>query len=321
VKMERVSSCCFTDMHVCFQQDLEQLEEWNEFGEVKEAIGEVATTSTSVTTTPAKAPSTSTSIAGTPSKPSAVAASASSSKQENTQPTAPNPVMRQLADEAASTVQEKKKASAPAPLSSTTNAPTSSETTVPATLAKDNTPLSPTSVPLPATPSVASPPPRGHASPMRVASPTRPHTHGRHSSTGSTHSQSHFVPEHFEAPPIAHRGSSISIASNEEIKKIENDATIHEDEEEEDCEDAFKAKQASEKLKEKEKEKVPEVEKASEPEAVSKENEHSINEVDNKESGIDKAEDKTSPIKKIEAVLGKAMDKVKITDTKTTESA
>jgi hypothetical protein len=36
--------------------DLEQVEDWNEFGELKDAIGPVATNATSVTTTPAKAP-------------------------------------------------------------------------------------------------------------------------------------------------------------------------------------------------------------------------------------------------------------------------
>jgi hypothetical protein len=300
-------------------QDLEQLEEWNEFGEVKEAIGEVATTSTSVTTTPAKAPTASIPTSGTPSKPAAVAASASTSQGENANPTAQSSVMRQLADEAASTVQEKKKT--PAPLNPTTN---TSAAAVAATPAKDNAPMSPSSVPLPATPSLASPIARGAASPMRSASPlsspTRPGHHGRHSSTGSTHSQSHFVPEHFEPPPITHRGSSISIASNDEIKKIENDETIHEAEEEEDCEDALKAKQRADKVKGNEK--VPDTKKESEPEAISKGTELPSNITEEKEpdttvekdTAAEPTEVKISPVKKAEAVLAEAMDKVKIAD-------
>jgi hypothetical protein len=300
-------------------QDLEQLEEWNEFGEVKEAIGEVATTATSVTTTPAKAPSTTSPAVGTPSKPAAVAASASTLQSENAPPTAQSSVMRQLADEAASTVHEKKKTPAPAPLNPTTN---TSASTVAATLAKDSTPMSPSSVPLPATPSLASPSARGTASPMRSASPlsspTRPGHHGRHSSAGSTHSQSHFVPEHFEAPPITHRGSSISIASNDEIKKIEKDETIHEAEEEEDCEDTFKAQKTIEKVKESGKE--PDVKKDSE--AVDKEielpakgtEEKGLEGAEGKDPAPVEAEVKTSPIKKAEAVLAEAIDKVKIAD-------
>jgi hypothetical protein len=292
---------------------MEQLEEWNEFGEVKEAIGEVATTATSVTTTPAKAPSTSIPTVGTSSKPAAVAASAASASTENALPTAQSSVLRQLADEAASTVQEKKKSPVPAPLSSTTNPPASGVSAVEPSFTKDNTPLSPSSVPLPATPSITSPPPRGTNSPMRVASPLaspRPGQHGRHGSNSSTHSQSHFVPEHFDAPPIAHRGSSLSIASEEEIKKIENDATIHEAEEEEDCEDAYKAEQKAEKLKEKEKvldlKKVPDTEASPKEEAAPTK---TIEEIPAK-----KTEEKESPIKKAENLLAEAIDKVKIAD-------
>ncbi|KAF2426526.1 hypothetical protein EJ08DRAFT_663276 [Tothia fuscella] len=223
--------------------DLEQLEDWNEFGEVKEAIGPVATTTTSVTTTPAKAPmmaSSSTPAVGTPSK-LATSTSASNSN-ENAAPASPRSnTMKQLAEETASAAQTKK--NTPAPLKSLANTPpkadctttTTKEATPTKPTAKDN-PLSPTSVPLPTTPSVASPTARGTNSPLRVSSPlsspTRPSPHGRHSSGSSTHS-AQFVPDHFDAPPITHRGSSLSIASDEEIKRIESDATIHEENEEE----------------------------------------------------------------------------------------
>jgi hypothetical protein len=47
-----------------------------------------------------------------------------------------------------------------------------------------------------------------------------------------------FLPESFDAPATTHHGSSLSLASDEEIKAVEKSLTIPEDDEEEDDEDA-----------------------------------------------------------------------------------
>jgi len=223
-----------------FIQDLDQVEEWNEFGELKEAIGEVATIETSVTTTPAKigppAMSEPFAIHGGPSKPAAVAASASAAgaepfQQENVPTSSQSAAVAQIAKDAASAAKDKK--ATPAPLTSTTNTASTGATAAATGSKGKETPLSPSSVPLPPTPALTSPPP---GSP-RVASPTSSihgqgtSHHHRHSSTGSTHS---YVPDRVEPPPVVHRGSNLSLASEEDIKKIENDETIMEEDEGED---------------------------------------------------------------------------------------
>ncbi len=49
------------------------------------------------------------------------------------------------------------------------------------------------------------------------------------------------MPDSFDPPAMTHHGSSLSLASDEEIKDVEKSLTIPEEEEEEDCEEAAKA--------------------------------------------------------------------------------
>ncbi|TID16994.1 putative Glutaredoxin [Venturia nashicola] len=246
--------------------DLEQVEDWNEFGELKDAIGEVATTATSVTTTPAQGMKTSAStpsVQYTPSKPETKAANASSqgsvASQENKAPAGVSSTMAQLAQEAAAAVKDKKIVPAalkPKPASPT---PAPAKTTLEKKVEEDDeedvdddeleaalfgdedddeidealfgdadeeekkeisqpaplqmkTPLSPTSIPLPATPGLKSPNP---TSLKGIKSPNPPE----------------IVPEKSDAPQMTHRGSDMSVASDDEIRKVENDETIPEDDE------------------------------------------------------------------------------------------
>jgi hypothetical protein len=60
--------------------------------------------------------------------------------------------------------------------------------------------------------------------------------------SGSSAKTTPFVPDSFDPPAKTHHGSSLSLASDEEIKDVEKRLTIPEEEEEEDCEDAKAAK-------------------------------------------------------------------------------
>lgn len=227
----------------------------------------MATTATSVTTTPAQGMKTSAgtpSAQYTPSKPDIAAATTSAkgnvASQENKAPSGMSSTMAQLAQEAAAAVKEKKVV--PAALKPTTATPTPAtptpasasdkaasnkkeqakeddeedvdddeleaalfgdedddeidealfgdadeeeekEVPKPAPL-KTKTPLSPTSIPLPATPGLNSPDP---TSLKGLKLPTSPH--------------------------MTHRGSDISVAHDDEIRKVENEEAIPEDDESE----------------------------------------------------------------------------------------
>lgn len=206
---------------------LDDIEEWNEFGELKEVIGEVSTSDKSITTTPAKAPaigsSQPASITATPTK------QASTEAPISTTTTAPkenvpggNSALRQLAFESAAAAVAKKAASG-----SSTTKPAQQETTSP-TVSVGESPTSPvgvaspTKIPLPASPL-----------PAGVRSPSIASSLHRAGSQGSS-SSSQFIPEHYDPPPTTHRGSSVSIATEAEIKEIEcREVILEEDEGEE----------------------------------------------------------------------------------------
>jgi hypothetical protein len=200
------------------------VEELNEFDELHEAIGDVATTSTSITTTPAKvAP---VSEGGTSSKPVAPASATPSAPSNAPQPKKENvpqhtSTMAQLAQEAAAKAKETAK-KIPTPLASKKNAVSSSTTETEARKAKE-TPLSPSGVPLPMSPAVKSPTSSGS-----IKSPTGSISHHRHSSTSSAHS---YIPEKSESEPTEHRGSELSATSEEEIRRIESECAIAEEDE------------------------------------------------------------------------------------------
>ena len=217
-------------------------------------IGDVDTVDTSHVAAPAKME-----LAregGTPSKPTPVG-EASPATMKSTSIPAPEAetkkenksqqpsVMGQLAQEAAAKAKQAAK-KVPTPLTSKTNAassPTKEEEK------EKETPLSPSGVPLPNSPAVKSPTSMDSAikSPT-TASPVKSPTssksssvsHHRHSSTGSAHS---FIPEKSEPEVREHRGSEISTASQEEIKKVESECSIAEEDEEdemdEEAEDAI----------------------------------------------------------------------------------
>ena len=208
-------------------------------------IGEVSTGETSITSAPAKME-----LAregGTPSQPTpagsqATPASTTTSgpkaqeevKKENKPQQQPS-VMGQLAQEAAAKAKQVAKKVPASP----TKEKESEE-------AKD-TPLSPSGVPLPNSPAVKSPvtidsalksPTAKSPSPSNsetvIKSPTSATSprisHHRHSSTGSAHS---FIPEKSEPEVREHRGSELSAASQDEIKRIESECSIAEEDEEE----------------------------------------------------------------------------------------
>jgi hypothetical protein len=160
--------------------------------------------------------------------------------QENKTPSAMSSTMAQLAQEAAAAVKEKK--AVPTPLKTTAKEASSSATTALGSTAdslKGNL-LSPASIPLPATPALASrsPPP---SSPKNVLSPT--------SSKHSIPASPKFIPEKSEPPQMTHRGSSLSLASDDEIRKIESDEMIPEDSEgEEEAEKSEASKPESKKV-------------------------------------------------------------------------
>ncbi|KAF2397412.1 hypothetical protein EJ06DRAFT_533024 [Trichodelitschia bisporula] len=191
--------------------DLAQVEEWNEFGELKEAIGDVPITATSHTTTPAKmAGPYSSSPALTPSKPAAVMTAANTAKaspaqaraQEAAPPSGLVSQLRQAAQESAAAAVAKKGAA---------KAGLGSRASTPAAELK-SPPLTPG---------------------------------GRRSSGGSV---SKFIPDSFEKPATTHRGSDVGIVSEEEIREIERRETIcEEDEESSDEEDKAKGKAAVKK--------------------------------------------------------------------------
>lgn len=243
-------------------QDLDEVEELNEFGELHDVIGEVATTATSHTTTPAKmAPIREGDVpkpAAAGSASTSTSATTSETKKENI-PQHTNP-MAQLAQEAAAKAKEVAK-KVPTPLLAKKD-DTSSATAVKGASKEKETPLSPSGVPLPMSPAVKSP-----TSPTAVKLPTSPTIksttgsihHHRHSSTGSAHS---YIPEKSEPEAREHRGSEISVVSQEEIKRIESECTITEEDEEEEDEDAILFGDADE---EEEKDEEPATKSASGP--------------------------------------------------------
>lgn len=126
-------------------------------------------------------------------------------------------------------------------------------------------PPTPSRVPLPSSPAIKSP-----TVSEGIKSPTGSVSHHRHSSTGSAHS---FIPEKHEPAPLEHRGSEISIASEEEIKRIEAESSIAEEDEGEEEEEATVSGDGKEDVKDTPIEtSLPAVkEEAEEPKTVTKE--------------------------------------------------
>lgn len=220
------------------------MEEWNEYGELQQNIGDVPTTSTSVTSTPAKPGfgSPAGSASGTPSKltigtPQSNASSPAAEREmaERQKETASigsirnNPFMKQLAGEAAGVAKGrtfgKPKPTPKEPLQDTTNV--TPQTSAPE---KSVSPPSTTSSTAPIAPVAsdnASTTATASSSDAAITSPRS--THSRHSSTSSRHAS--FIPEHPSPAPLQHRGSEISLASEEEIKEIEKATAIPEEDE------------------------------------------------------------------------------------------
>jgi hypothetical protein len=231
-------------------QDLDQVEDWNEFGELKEAIGTVATTATSHTTTPAIAPGRS-AASGTPdasyasTNPGVSGLEAPLAASSLGPGAAISDALRKAAFESASAAKDKK--AAPAALAT----PVDPTPPPPAPTPVEGAPTTPAKVPLPASPLTKEP----AQSIGEVMTPTTSSTGGpiaspppRAASAGSSHS-SHFVPEHYDAPVMTHRGSTLSIASQEEIKEIECREAIQEEDEEDDEEDVPQKKPVVEAAK------------------------------------------------------------------------
>ena len=221
------------------------MEEWNEFGELHQNIGEVPTTSTSVTSTPAKPGfgSPAGSAAGTPSKlgigtPQSNASSPAVEREtaERQKETASigsirnNPFMKQLATDAASKAKTRTfggpKPTPKEPLQDTTN--TASQPAAPVTSQPAAIPASP----------VASP--SAEIASAAITSPSSPRSPSRHSSHSSRHSS--FVPEHPSPAVTQHRGSEVSLASQDEIKEIEKATMIPEEDEGDDSAPCIPAK-------------------------------------------------------------------------------
>lgn len=133
--------------------DLEQVEEWNEYGELKESIGPVPGAAQTPASTPAK-----------PAAPTPSSSTTTPQKQENKPPQSPQAAlaMRQASAEAAAAAAARK----PAPANiSTTNPLLAEKVNAPSTPSKASaTPTkastagairSPRSIPLPATPTAA----------------------------------------------------------------------------------------------------------------------------------------------------------------------
>lgn len=235
--------------------DFDEVEEYNEFGELEEVIGDVTTDETSIISAPKKMglaregdtharPAT---VIANASAPSTPVKEAETKKENQSQQSS---VMGQLAQEAATKAKQIAK-KVPTPLLPKTN-----DASTPAKTKSESkekaTPLSPSGVSLPASPTIKSPttttsidsavksptsesatpssPDKSHAS-----SKPPPPSHHRHNSTGSTHS---FIPEKSEPEAREHRGSEVSIASREEIKRIENECSIAEEDEDEELDKA-----------------------------------------------------------------------------------
>ncbi|KIW07714.1 uncharacterized protein PV09_01646 [Verruconis gallopava] len=228
--------------------DLEEIEELNEFGELEDAIGEVDTTETSITTAPAKmipireggtaSNPTPTGVSVVTSSSTAASTTVASAKEEPKKEDTVVPqqtsVMGQLAAEAAAKAKEAAK-KVPTPILQKAS---STEKDAQKGDKEDSreTPLSPSGVPLPMSPAVKSPSSDANVkSPTSIKSPISATSHRRHGSTGSAHS---FVPEKTEPEPREHRGSEISAASEEEIKRIESECAIPEEDEEEEMDEA-----------------------------------------------------------------------------------
>lgn len=127
--------------------------------------------------------------------------------------------MRQLASEAAGKAKGRTfGAPKPAPLQDTTNAASqpAARASKPTSPSSDNT----------STQAIAS------SSDVALPSPKSPKSPSRHSSSSSRHAS--FVPEHPAPAVLKHRGSEISLASDEEIKEIERATAIPEEDEGED---------------------------------------------------------------------------------------
>jgi hypothetical protein len=219
-------------------QDLEEIEEWNEFGELKGVIGEVPTNATShviapatqtIKTTPTTAIYTATAISGP-----AVGATA-------------NPKAPATADDPASAALRKAvfEAAAAAKKPSTTTKAIAKEPIDEEKPFKEDT-------------SVAETPKSS------VNDENSPKLVTRKSSTGSSTTSRQFVPEHFDPNPSIYHGSSVSIVSDAEIKEIECASAIPEEDEDED-EDEEEDDEEEEKVAEKRvEEKKKPVEKKSE---------------------------------------------------------
>jgi hypothetical protein len=196
---------------------LQEVEEWNEFGELKEVIGPVATTATSITTTPAKTttgPSTFSSNA-TPTKapPDSAPIPATSdggASSESTLAASVPLALKQAAFEVASAVKERQAGADAAPAPAATGTPSKKPTEE-------------------AIAGVASPTSPGRAAGRQLQ---------REGSASSSTSSHHFVPEHYDPPPTTHRGSSVSLASEAEIREIECKEAIPEEDEDEEEETA-----------------------------------------------------------------------------------
>jgi hypothetical protein len=191
---------------------LEQIEEWNEFGELKGVIGDVPTNATSHVIAPATqtiktTPSTAINPATATSTHPIIASATSKGSATVDDPAAA--ALRKAVFEAAATAKKPStttKATTKEPLETPTKEPTPT---------KDE-------------PNVVEPP----KSPVNDENPPAPIAR-KSSSTSSTTSRQ-YVPEHFDPAPLTHRGSSVSVVSDAEIKEIECASAIPEEDEDED---------------------------------------------------------------------------------------
>jgi hypothetical protein len=232
--------------------DLDQVEEWNEFGELKEAIGPVESKETSIVAPPAKYPAAGPSFTRSAAAPLAGAVPTPTKqmeKPESSSPPAPTPGATAIPTAAMSTLAlaaqeiaaraKAKQAALSASVATEPKEPAPTPASVPAaTSAPDPEATKPAEEPeqksIEETTKVEADAPK----PTREVSADVISTVSSITSTSSTTKHGHisptpYIPEHFEPPATTHRGSSVSLASQEEIREVERRETIMEEPEDE----------------------------------------------------------------------------------------
>jgi hypothetical protein len=220
-------------------QDLVEVEDWNEYGELKQHVKIVGNSNMTPVRTPAGTPS------NTPSKPAAqkentkpqpvVASTSKETEPPKSSIPEPTPItfaLRQAGQEAAQKAKDNKKKPMET-FSGVGKAETSKEKKIPEPVKTDasekNTTDSLTSLQSPGSTA-------WKTLPASMTVPLPPPSMAKLESLQSPNSTS-WKPADTNPPILSHRGSTISVASEEEIKQIEEEEAIPEESEEDDDDD------------------------------------------------------------------------------------